>query len=107
MVLMARAAEPMLPGCWVPTRTMRIPPAGCVLFAMCAVFMGANGKLCDGLEPTVLSPCRPPTTPESACDATTSRQHHGQGGPRRWQHPPAAHAQARCDQRRREGPHGL
>src|SRR5690554_1398719 len=53
MVLMARAAAPMLPGCWVPTRTMRTSPAGC------AVFMGANGKLRDGPEPTVLSPCSP------------------------------------------------
>jgi len=30
MVFIARAAEPMLPGCWVPTRTMRsCDAAGC------------------------------------------------------------------------------
>jgi hypothetical protein len=28
MVFIARAAEPMLPGCWVPTRTMRTSGAG-------------------------------------------------------------------------------
>src|SRR5690606_34016675 len=40
-------------------RTMRISPPGC------AMFMGADGKLRDGLEPPVLSTCRPSSSARS------------------------------------------
>src|SRR5687767_11498745 len=47
MVFIARAAEPMLPGCWVPTRTMRRrwAAAGDKFMELDSALMARNGKL--------------------------------------------------------------
>ena len=95
MVFIARAAEPMLPGCWVPTRTMRKSRLGGVGPDVRTGVPFGNGKL-RAPAPRRGRSLSPPPFPflpsEALRHAETRGQCHGQGGPRR----PATSSCAAC-----------
>src|SRR5690606_29946342 len=83
MVFIARAAAPMLPGCWVPTRTMRMAPAApaadcgamgdsdMAQMVNCAADLACRNALLIRPTPTAFT--------GSLRHAQTRRQRHGQG----------------------------